>query len=165
MKRVLLTFAIAVFSGGLLSSSPILAQIHPRPYSATKADILPPAKKASHVKIIQGPVLELATDFLVIVRWTSTNPGGDDEHFGVVHYGTSPSDLSQTAKTDTRLNRGHPETMFRVRMLGLKPRTTYYYWVSSIGADGRDDGVKSRVTKFTTPAPGQRIVAFPQPRG
>jgi hypothetical protein len=163
MTRMFMKLAMLVVV--VLSPSPILAQIHIRPYAATKADVLPPAKKAAHVKIIKGPVLELATDFLVIVRWTTTNPGGDDEHFGIVHYGTNPHDLSQTAKTDTTLNRAHPDTMFRVRMTGLKPNTTYYYWVSSIGADGTDDGVKSRVTKFTTPAPGQRIVAFPQPRG
>ncbi len=163
MTRMFMKLAMVAIV--VLSSSPILAQMHPPAYSATKADIPPPAKKAAHVKIIQGPVLELATDFLVIVRWTTTNPGGTDEHFGIVHYGTDPGDLSQTAKTDTTLNRGHPETMFRVRMLGLKPQTTYYYWVSSIEANGTDDGVKSGVTHFTTPPPGKRIVAFPQPRG
>ena len=167
MTRLFVKLAMVAIVGGVLWSSPTVAQMHPPAMHslAKKGEILPPAKKAEHVKIIKAPTLEIAVDDLAIVRWTTTNPGGSDEHFGVVHYGTSPSDLSQTAKTDTRLNRGHPETMFRVRMLGLKPRTTYYYWVSSIGADGRDDGVKSRVTKFTTPAPGQRIVAFPQPRG
>jgi hypothetical protein len=163
MNRMFMKLAMVAIV--VLSSSPILAQMHPPQYSATTADIPPPAKKTAHVKIIQGPVLELATDFLVIVRWTTTNPGGDDEHFGIVHYGTDPGDLSQTAKTDTTLNRAHPETMFRVRMVGLKPQTTYYYWVSSIEANGTDDGVKSGVTHFTTPPPGKRIVAFPQPRG
>jgi Purple acid Phosphatase, N-terminal domain len=145
------------------SSSPTLAQMLPPRYAPNKAEILAPAKKAEHVKIIQGPVLELAHDDLAIVRWTTTNPGGTDEHFGIVHYGTDPSDLSQTAKTDTTLNRAHPETIFRVRMPGLEPETTYYYWVSSIEADGTDDGVKSTVSHFTTPAPGKRIIAFPQP--
>ena len=110
---------------------------------------------------MKGPALELALDDLAIVRWTSTNPGGDDEHFAVAHYGTDPSDLSQTAKSHIRLNRTHPETIVRVRIPGLKPQTTYYYWVTSIGADGRNDDVKSAVNKFTTPGPGQRIVANP----
>ena len=114
--------------------------------------------------IIKGPALELALDDLAIVRWTSTNPGGDDEHFAVAHYGTDPRDLSQTAKSHIRLNRAHPETIFRVRIPYLKPQTTYYYWVTSMGGNGKSDGVKSAVNHFTTPGPGQRIVAdAPQP--
>jgi hypothetical protein len=54
----------------------------------------------------------------------------------VIHYGTDPNDLSQTAKNHIRLNQSHPETIFRVRMDGLKPATTYYYEVTSIGYDG-----------------------------
>ncbi len=122
------------------------------------AQILAPAKPAAHVKIIQGPTLELAHDDLAIVRWTTTNPGGDDEHFAIAHYGTDPSDLSQTAKSHIRLNRTHPETMFRVRLAGLKPQTTYYYWVTSAGGNGTSDDVKSAVSHFTTPAPGKRII-------
>ncbi len=128
------------------------------------AQILAPAKPAAHVKIIQGPTLELAHDDLAIVRWTTTNPGGDDEHFAIAHYGTDPSDLSQTAKSHIRLNRTHPETMFRVRLAGLKPQTTYYYWVTSAGGNGTSDDVKSAVSHFTTPAPGKRIVNYPTPK-
>lgn len=141
--------AIAALVGGVLSSSPAVGQI------------LPPAKKAEQVKIIKGPALELALDDLAIIRWTSTNPGGDDEHFAVAHYGTDSSDLSQTAKSHIRLNQTHPETIFRVRIPGLKPQTTYYYWVTSMGGDGKTDGVKSAVNKFTTPARGKRIMANP----
>ena len=132
--------------------------------SPTLAQILPPEKKAEHVEIIKGPELELARDDLAIVRWTTTNPGGDDEHFAIAHYGTAPNDLSQTAKSHIRLNRTHAETIFRVRIPGLKPQTTYYYWVTSAGAGGTSDGVKSAVNRFTTPAPGKRIVAYPQPK-
>jgi Purple acid Phosphatase, N-terminal domain len=149
MTRLLAKLTMVAIVGTVLSSSPTVAQI------------LPPAKKAEHVKIIKGPALEIALDNLAIVRWTSTNPGGDDEHFAVAHYGTNPTDLSQTAKSHIRLNRAHPETIFRVRIPGLKPQTTYYYWVTSMGADGRSDGVKSAANKFTTPARGQRIVAKP----
>jgi hypothetical protein len=149
MIRHFAKLAIVALVGGVLSSSPAVAQI------------LPPAKKAEHVRIIKGPALELALDDLAIVRWTSTNPGGDDEHFAVAHYGTDSSDLSQTAKSHIRLNQTHPETIFRVRIPGLKPQTTYYYWVTSMGADGRSDGVKSGVNQFTTPVSGQRIVANP----
>ena len=129
----------------------------------TVAQILPPAKKAARVAITQGPMLELISDYLTFIRWTTNNPGGSDVHFGVVHYGTNPKDLSQTAKSEIRVNRGHPETIFRVRLEGLKPRTTYYYKVTSIESNGKNDGVESSVRQFTTPGPGERIAAVPPP--
>jgi hypothetical protein len=152
MNGLLLKLAITVAAGSLLFSNPIVSQI------------LPPQKRAQHVEITKEPELEIAYDDTVIVRWTTTNPRGDDEHYGVVHYGTDPEDLTQTAKGHIRLNRAHPETIFRVRMQSLKPQTTYYYKVTSMGADGESDGVESPVNKFTTPAPGERIVAYPQPK-
>jgi phosphodiesterase/alkaline phosphatase D-like protein len=95
---------------------------------------------------------------LTIVRWTTNNPGGSNDHLGVVYYGTDPKGLSQTAKSPIRLNQNHPTTTFRVRMQGLKPRTTYYYRVTSEESNGKNDGVKSAVKKFTTPGPGERMV-------
>ena len=81
-----------------------------------------------------------------------------------MHYGTDPKDLSQTAKNHIRLNQGHPETIFRVRMDRLEPETTYYYTVTSMGYDGRSDGVESPVNHFTTPAPGEVTNNYPQPQ-
>jgi Purple acid Phosphatase, N-terminal domain len=115
-----------------------------------RAQLTEPAKRAATVKILEGPSLELARDTWAIVTWTSNNPGGSDEHFGVVQYGTTPSDLNQTAKSHIRLNQQHPETVFRVRILGLAPHTTYYYKVDSMEANGTRDGVKSPVKHFTT---------------
>jgi hypothetical protein len=160
MTRLFVKLAMVAIVGGVLWSSPTVAQMHPPAMlpPAKKAEILPPAKKAEHVKIIKAPTLEIAVDDLAIVRWTTTNPGGSDEHFGVVHYGTDPSNLWQIAQSHIRLNRNHPDTIFRVRIPGVKPETTYYYWVSSIESNGRGDGVKSTVYHFTTPAPGKRIV-------
>ena len=54
--------------------------------------------------------------------------------------------------------------MFRVRIDRLTPQTTYYYMVTSMGADGASDGVESPVNQFTTPTPGEQIVAYPQPK-
>ena len=51
--------------------------------------------------------------------------------------------------------------MFRVRMPGLKPQTTYYYKVTSTESNGKSDGVESPVNQFTTPGPGERIVDYP----
>ena len=125
MTRHFAKLAIVALVGGILSSSPAVAQI------------LPPAKQAEHVKIIKGPALEIALDSLAIVRWTSTNPSGDDDHFAVAHFGTDPSDLSQTAKSHIRLNRAHPETIFRVRLKGLKPQTTYHFAVTSTASNAK----------------------------
>jgi hypothetical protein len=152
MNRLLLQLAITALAGSLLYSNPIVAQI------------LPPQKRAEHVEITKAAELESANSWMAIVRWTTTNPRGDDEHYGVVHYGTEPEDLSQTARGHIRLNRAHPETIFRVRLVDLKPQTTYYYKVSSMGADGESDGVEGPVSKFTTPAPGEVINNYPQPK-
>jgi phosphodiesterase/alkaline phosphatase D-like protein len=119
--------------------------------TVSKAKILPPVKAAVHVHITEGPALESVKDDLAIIRWTSNNPGGSDEHFGVVHYGTNPEHLSQTAKSHIRLNQNHPTTVFRVRVDGLKPKSTYYYTVDSMQGNGKSDGVKSTVRRFTTP--------------
>jgi phosphodiesterase/alkaline phosphatase D-like protein len=151
-RRLLAATLAIVAPVGIVTSNPSTAQL------------LPPAKHAEHVKIRHGPTLESAVDNMAILRWTSTNPGGDDEHYAVAHYGTDPHDLSETARSHIRLNRNHPETIFRVRLIGLKPQTTYYYRVTSMGGDGINDGVKSGIHQFTTAAPGKRIILDPQPR-
>ncbi len=90
MHRLLVKLAIAGAAASLPSASPTVAQI------------LPPSSKAEHVEIIKGPEFEFAREDLAIVGWTSTNPGGDDEHLAVIHYGTDPKDLDQTAKSPLR---------------------------------------------------------------
>ena len=137
MKKMPRVLTIAL-TAALLCPKPIGAQL------------IPSAKKASHVQIIEGPSLESAQDTWAIVTWTSSNPGGSDEHFGVVHYGTDAKDLSQTAKSHIRLNQQHSYTVFRVRVLNLQPHTTYYYMVDSMDPNGTSDGVKSPVKQFAT---------------
>jgi hypothetical protein len=149
MKRVLLTLAITVLSGTLLSPNPAIAQL------------LPPARKAARVRITIGPEIELSNDYLTIIRWTTNNPGGSDDHFGVVRYGTDPKKLSETAKSHIRLNRDHSYTVFRVRLDALKPKTTYYYKVTSEESNGKSDGEESSVRKFTTPGPVPVIAPSP----
>ena len=138
MNRLLLTVALTVMMGGALYVTPTVAQLSPT------------TRKAASVEITQGPEIERADSYLTIVSWTTNNPGGSPQHYGVVHYGTDPKDLSQTAKSPIRLNPGHPYTVFRVRMDDLKPGTIYYYSVASMEASGKDDGVKSSVKHFTT---------------
>jgi phosphodiesterase/alkaline phosphatase D-like protein len=108
----------------------------------------PPSRDAT--QIIAGPELETATDTLAIIRWTTTNPGGTDLHYGIVHYGTNAKDLSQVAKSPNRRNPSHPDMTFRVRISGLTPQTTYYYTVESAGSTDVNDGVSSPVKTFKT---------------
>ncbi len=144
MSKLLLKIAITVAAGTLLSSNPMPAQVSPT------------TQKAAHVRITQGPDVELSKEHLTIVRWTTGNPGGSPVHYGIVRYGTDPKNLSQTAKSPIRLNPDHPSTIFRVRMDDLKAGTTYYYTVGSMGADGTNDGTKSTVKQFVTPGEMQR---------
>ena len=138
MNRLLLTVALTVMVDGAFYVTPTVAQLSPT------------TKKATSVEITQGPEIERADSYLTIVRWTTNNPGGSPQHYGVVHYGTNPNDLSQTAKSPIRLNPSHSDTVFRVRIDGLKSKTTYYYTVDSMEANGTSDGVKSTVKRFTT---------------
>ena len=138
MKRLLAKLAMTVTAACLLYPTQLAAQASPT------------TKKAAHVRIKHGPEREAANSHLAIIRWESDNPGGAPEHFAVAHYGTDAGKLSETAKSPIRLNPYHPDTVFRVRIDDLKPRTTYYYTVESIGSDGRNDGVKSPVRHFTT---------------
>jgi hypothetical protein len=144
---LLLLVAVPGTVGSLLFANSTAAQM--MPYGAKE---LPPANNAARVQITEGPALESFRDKVAIITWTSNNPGGADEHFGIVSYGTDRNQLDQTAKSHIRLNRNHSFTVFRVRVEGLNPGTTYYYTVDSMGGDGTRDGVESTVYQFTTPA-------------
>jgi hypothetical protein len=144
MNTLLLKLAITTAVTGLLTSSPMPAQVSPT------------TPKAARIQITKGPEIEMSKDFLTIIRWTTNNPGGSPEHYGVVHYGTDPKNLSETAKSPLRLNPDHPSTVFRVRLDNLKTATTYYYTVGSMEATGADDGTKSAVKQFTTPGAPER---------
>jgi len=144
MNKLILKLAITAASGSLISFIPMAAQVSPTTH------------KAARVRIIQGPELELVKEYLTIIRWTTNNPGGSPEHYGIVHYGMDPKNLSQTAKSPIRLNPDHASTIFRVRLEDLKPGTTYYYTVGSMEANGTDDGTKSAIKQFSTPGESQR---------
>lgn len=138
MKKFLFVLAIGIAMATFLCAEPADGQV------------VPPAKKAGRVQITEGPELESTHETQAIVRWTSNNPGGSDEHFAILHYGTDPKNLNQTAKSHIRLNQQHSYTVFRVRVLDLQPHTTYYYTVDSEDARGNSDGVTSAVKSFST---------------
>jgi Purple acid Phosphatase, N-terminal domain len=132
MSRALVLLAISVLSGALCAQES-------------------PTTPKAQVRIIQGPKIESAKQHLTIINWTTNNPGGSPVHYGIVHYGRNPKILIETAKSPIRLNPDHSSTVFRVRLDNLEPRTTYYYIVDSMEANGNSDGVKSSVKHFTTP--------------
>jgi Purple acid Phosphatase, N-terminal domain len=145
VRRFLLTLFLALAVDAFCLSI-CAAQFKPH----QKAQVLPPTKRSHPVRILDGPKIERVQSDWAIIRWTTTNPGGADEHFGVTHYGTEPKQLNQQAKSHIRLNREHPTTEFRVMIKGLKPNTTYYYTIGSMGGDGTVDDVKSSERQFRT---------------
>jgi phosphodiesterase/alkaline phosphatase D-like protein len=138
MKRCILTFAFVVTIAGLI----------PWRFAGDFVMAAAPTHKAAH--LTAGPELEAATDVSAIIRWTITNPGGTDLHYGVVHYGTDAKHLTQVAKSPNRRNPSHPDMTFRVRIMGLTSNTTYHYKVESAGATNVSDGVSSSVRTFKT---------------
>ncbi len=132
MNKALLTLSIMILSGSLL---------------AQESPITP---RAERVQISEGPEVPLVGGYLTVIRWTVNNPGGLPVHYGVVHYGTDPKNLSQTGKNPIRLNPYHSSTVFRVNLYDLPPKTTYYYSVQSMDSSGKSDGVTSPIKTFTT---------------
>jgi hypothetical protein len=132
MKKALLALSILILSGSLL---------------AQESPITPKAKR---VQISEGPEVPLVGGYLTVIRWTVNNPGGLPVHYGVVHYGRDPRDLSQSVKNPIRLNPYHSSTVFRVNLYDLPSKTTFYYTVESMDSSGKSDGVTSKIKTFTT---------------
>src|SRR5260370_22668006 len=109
----------------------------------------PITPRAERVQISGGPEVPLVGGYLTVIRWTVNNPGGLPVHYGVVHYGRDPKNLSQTTKNPIRLNPNHSLTVFRVNLYDLPPKTTYYYTVQSNDSNGHSDGVTSPIKTFT----------------
>jgi Purple acid Phosphatase, N-terminal domain len=132
MKKALLALSILILTSSLLAQES------------------PTTARAERVQISQGPEVPLVGGYLTVIRWTVNNPGGLPVHYGIVHYGTDPRHLSQSAKNPIRLNPDHSSTVFRVNLYDLSPKTTYYYTVESQDSSGKSDRVTSSVQNFTT---------------
>jgi phosphodiesterase/alkaline phosphatase D-like protein len=151
ISKPLLIVGVIVGAVGIAGSPSVPAVMAAQVARYSAKEIPPPSPKAARVRITEEATLESFRNNEAIITWTTNNPGGTDEHFGLVRYGTDPQHLNLTAKSHIRLNRNHPNTVFRVRVPGLQPRTTYYYTVHTQEARGTDDGLKSRVYRITTP--------------
>src|SRR5271166_3826532 len=129
------------------------------------ADYQNPGNVTAHqAQITEGPQLESATDSWAIIRWTTDNVKGTSLRYGMVHYGTDPHGLTQTAKSPNRWNGALPAMIYRVQVNHLNPGTTYFYRVESVDAKDISEGPESTVNQFTTPPPGERIPKLPQPQ-
>src|ERR1700761_339883 len=132
MNKALLAVSITILSGSLL---------------AQESPITP---RTERVQITEGPEVPLVGGYLTVIRWTVNNPGGLPVHYGVVHYGRGPNQLSENAKNSIRLNPYHSSAVFRVNLYDLPPKTTFYYSVESMDSSGKSDEVTSPIKTFTT---------------
>ncbi len=96
MNKLLLKLAITAAVGSLLPSNPMVAQVSPT------------TSKTARVRITQGPELELAKEHLTIIRWTTNNPGGSPEHYGIVRYGTDPKEPEPDCEISHQAEPGPP---------------------------------------------------------
>src|SRR5215470_9076556 len=102
------------------------------------------------LQITNGPVVEGVGDTWAVVAWT-TNEGSSS----VLHYGTDPNNMNQTAQQDYQKSQSSQGANHRVRMDNLQPGTTYYFKVDS--GQGQQSGTKasSNVGQFTTKQAGE----------
>ena len=135
--------SILIFVLGAISVCLIPARFPP-------ASVIAAAPNHNVAQITAGPELEIVNNTLAIIHWTTTKPGGTDLHYGIVRYGTDAMNLTHVAKSPNRRNASHPDMIFRVRIAGLDPQTTYYYTVESTGATGVNDGACSPIRIFRT---------------
>jgi hypothetical protein len=138
VKRVLLTVAIAAVVNSLIA-----------PHAAATQQ-LSAGNQSERRQIVTGPALESATHNTAIIRWTANTGRGTAKHYGIVRYGTDPGHLDHTATSPNKWNQNLPNMVYRVRIDGLTPGTTYYFVVDAAQADGIGMGLKSRVNRFTT---------------
>lgn len=144
MKRLALTSAFIAAIAVLLATIASLTRWH------SGSPVVATVPTHDLAQSTAAPELESATDVSAIVHWTGPNPGGPALHYGVVRYGTSAGKLTEMATSPNRRNPTNPDMTFRVRLMGLKPHTTYYYTVESVGATGGGDGYSSPVRTFQT---------------
>ena len=78
------------------------------------------SRPASAETLARKPYLQTMTPTSAIVVWTTNVAAGS-----VVHYGTSPQDLTSTASAPGSA------TQHEVKITGLEPSTRYYYDIGS----------------------------------
>jgi hypothetical protein len=102
------------------------------------------AKEAA-VKIVNGPRVEGTGSDWAEIAWATNSASGS-----VVRYGTDANNLGQTAQSPYADKEGAQYQIHRVKLTGLKPKTTYYYMVDSGHGEGTGTEAKSQVAQFQT---------------
>lgn len=105
------------------------------------------AQQPQPLTITDGPRVEYAGVNNAEIAWT-TSTGGSS----VIHYGTDPNNLNQTAQEPYQSGQGPRHVTHRVSIRNLQPNTTYYFMVDSGQGQGTGTEVKSPVGQFTTKA-------------
>jgi phosphodiesterase/alkaline phosphatase D-like protein len=122
-----------------------------RAQPGSKAIAVPqPQAQTSHFRITRGPMLEYISSHHAVVGWTTSASSTS-----LLRYGTSKTNLTQTQRSGWPIARKN----HRVELSKLKPRTTYYFQVTSSEKAG--GSVTSDIGSFTTTAKGDRPVRFP----
>ncbi|OOG76730.1 metallophosphoesterase family protein [Algoriphagus sp. A40] len=130
MKKIVLFMAGIV----MISVAEINAQDAPK---ATPAKVVKPEKTPDVLaQLLRGPYLQVATSESIIIRWRT-----DALTRSVVTYGTTEDGLTLQA-SDPTLTFDH-----KVKLIGLSPRTKYYY---SIGGGNGDTLQKGPDNYFVT---------------
>lgn len=106
-----------------------------------------PASNSQALNITNGPRIESIGKDTAQIAWT-TNTGGSS----VIHYGTDPNNLNQTAQEAYQSGQSGQNVVHRVTVKGLQPHTTYYFRVDSGQGQGTGTEAQSQVTSFTTKA-------------
>jgi phosphodiesterase/alkaline phosphatase D-like protein len=98
------------------------------------------------LQITNGPVVEYVGNNKAEIAWT-TSTGGSS----LIHYGTNPNSLSQTAQEPYDRSSGNGQHVtHRVTINNLQPNTTYYFVVDSGQGQGTGTEAKSQVEQFKT---------------
>ncbi len=107
------------------------------------------------VRITNGPRVEAVGDNWAVIAWT-TSTGGSS----LIHYGTNPNALNETAQAPYSDNQSTQAQNHRVRVQNLQPNTTYYFVADSGQGEGTGTEAKSPVEQFRTRSNGQPASAM-----
>lgn len=122
-----------------------------RVQSGSKAIAAPlPQAQTLHLRITRGPIVEYISSHHAVVGWTTSASST-----GLLRYGTSKTNLSQTQRTGWPIAR----KTHRVELSKLKPSTTYYFQVTS--SEKGDGSATSGIGSFTTTGKGDHPMRFP----
>lgn len=111
---------------------------------------VPLAVQAQKLSMTHNTNIEYVGDDSAQVAWT-TNTGGSS----VVHYGTDPNNLNQTAEESYQSGQNSQHVTHRVTIKGLQPNTTYYFRVESAQGQGTGTATEDQVRSFHTKNKGQ----------